>query len=67
MNTIIKSIQTNSEILDVNKVFKHYKYAIPEHEPIKLSNNLWLHTYRLTKHDIWDNIFGEEDDLNPIT
>ena len=31
-----------------------YKYVVPEHEPIKLSNGLWLHTFRVTSYDDQD-------------
>lgn len=47
----IISIQRNSQHLDVDREFAHYKFAIPEHEPIKLSNDLWLHSYRVTKYN----------------
>jgi hypothetical protein len=55
MSQII-SVQTNQRDIDVNKDFAHYKFAIPEHEPIRLSNGTWLHTYRVTKYN----------DLSPI-
>lgn len=50
----IVSIQTKSESIDVNQEFRHYKYAIPEHTPIRLSNGMWLHTYRVTKYNDYD-------------
>jgi len=47
----IRTIQSNTECIDVNDVFRNYKYAIPEHAPILLSNGNWLHTYRLTRYN----------------
>ena len=44
----------------INSMFRGYKYAIPEHPPIKLSNGQWLHTYRLTKYND-NNVTGDED------
>jgi len=45
------SFQRNSQEVDVNTEFRHYKYAVAEHSPIQLSNGKWLHTYRCTKYD----------------
>lgn len=47
----IVSIQRSSADIDVNSEFRNYKYAIPEHEPIKLSNGMWLHTYKVTAYN----------------
>lgn len=47
MATVI-SIQTGEEF-DVNTL--PYKFAIPEHEPIKLSNGKYLRSYRVTKYN----------------
>lgn len=47
---MITTIQTKEKDIDVNKVFRQYKYAIQEHPPIKLSNGNYLHTYKLTKY-----------------
>ena len=55
-NTILKenhkiiSIQRPTQNIDMEKEFRGYKYAIPEHPSIKLSNGNWLHTYRVTKY-----------------
>ena len=45
----IISFQWKFQDFDASKM--PYKYAIPEHEPIKLSNGLWLHSYRVTKYN----------------
>lgn len=60
---MIKTIITKTENIDVNKEFWFYKYAIPEHEPIKLSDGTWLHTYRLTRYDFEDSDV-EQDAVN---
>lgn len=43
-----------NECIDVNRTFKHFKYAKQEHYPLMLSNGMWLHTYRVTEHDYED-------------
>ena len=48
---MIITIQRSSQDIDVNREFAHYKFAIPEHQPIKLSNGLWLHIYKVTKYN----------------
>jgi hypothetical protein len=58
--TRIISVQQPTDAIDVNNVFRVYKYARQEHLPIKLSNGMWLHTYRVTEHD-YDNPHGDED------
>jgi hypothetical protein len=50
----IKTIETKKYELDVDRVFAHYKYAVPEHDPIKLSNGNYLHVYRVTRYDDFD-------------
>ena len=47
MSKII-TFQWRSEDYDVNKM--PYKYAIAEHQPIKLSNGTYLHSYRVTNY-----------------
>ncbi len=59
----VKSFQFPFEKIDVNQVFRFYKYAIPEHSPIKLSNGSWLHTYRLTRYDEIEEIHGSDEQL----
>lgn len=56
MNKII-SIEHKDNTLNVNEVFKSCKYAIPECEPIKLSNGNWMHIYKVTP-------YGRETDEN---
>jgi hypothetical protein len=58
----IISLQLPTDEIDVNREFRYYKYAIPEHEPIELSNGMWLHTYRVTSYDDFDphGDFNEE-------
>lgn len=56
----IISIQMPKEVFDVNSYFKHYKYIKQEHYPIKLSNGMWLHTYRIIDYD-YDNPHGDTD------
>jgi hypothetical protein len=54
----IISFQSITPEIDVNKL--PYKYAIPEHEPIKLSNGNYLLSFRVTKY--FDNSpCGDED------
>jgi len=60
----IVSIQRKERNLDVNEEFRFYKYAIPEHAPIKLSNGMWLHTYRLTPYDPDYDIDEEIESIN---
>jgi hypothetical protein len=48
MSKII-TFQWKTEEFDVNKM--PYKYAIPEHQPIHLSNGMWLHTYKVSMFD----------------
>jgi hypothetical protein len=57
---MIKTIQTKTATIDVNSLFRNYKYAIQEHAPIRLSNGMWLHTYRLTKYNDSDP-HGDQD------
>lgn len=59
-NQRIISIQMPIEVIDVNQVFRIYKYAVQEHLPIKLSNGMWLHTYRVTESE-YDNPHGDSD------
>jgi len=47
MNKII-SFQSITLAIDVNNL--PYKYAIPEHEPIKLSNGNYLLSFRVTPY-----------------
>lgn len=49
------------EYFDVNTL-KTYKYAIPEHEPILLSNGLYLYSYRVTPYDEYDAAYGDFDE-----
>ena len=53
MKSIITLIRKTKKI-DVNEEFKFYKYAIPEHEPIKLSTGEYLHIYRVAEYDKQD-------------
>lgn len=48
-NRII-SIERSTQDIDVANEFRMYKYAVSEHEPIKLSNGNWLHVYRVTNY-----------------
>jgi len=48
MSKII-SIQSITSEIDVNKF--PYKYAISEHEPIKLSNGNYLLSFRVTNYN----------------
>jgi hypothetical protein len=66
MSKII-SFQWKTQEFDVNKM--PYKYAIPEHGPIQLSNRMWLHTYKVSMYndqdpsgdiDIENEIFNQE-------
>ena len=41
-------------------MFRMYKYAIPEHAPIKLSNGKWLHSYKVTNYD--EDMRGDLDE-----
>lgn len=59
MSSIV-NLQLKEQYIDVNKVFAQYKYAIPEHAPIRLSNNMWLHSYKVTKYNDYSPI-GDED------
>lgn len=59
MSKII-SIQTDSQDIDVETQFRNYKFASPEHEPIKLSNGKWLHSYKVTKYNDHDP-HGDQD------
>ena len=45
------SIQLKEQFIDVNKVFAQYKYAIAEHQPIRLSNGMYLHSYKVTRYN----------------
>jgi hypothetical protein len=45
----IINFQHKDEFFDVNKL--PYKYAIQEHLPLKLSNKMWLHSYRVTNYN----------------
>mgnify|MGYP001569855465 CR=1 FL=1 len=56
----IISVERPTQDLDVEKEFRMYKYAIPEHEPIKLSNNNYLHVYRVTKYS--GGLHGDPDE-----
>lgn len=47
----VVNIQLKEQYIDVNKVFAQYKYAIAEHEPIRLSNGMYLHSYKVTKYN----------------
>ena len=59
----IESVELPYCDLDVNEFFKYEKYAIPEHEPIKLSNDNYLHTYRITSYEsLTSDPFGDFDD-----
>lgn len=49
-----------NEFIDVNGIFKQYKYARQEHYPIRLSNGMWLHTYRITEYD-YEDTHGDSD------
>lgn len=53
MSKIITITRPSSEI-DVNREFVNYKYAIPEHSPIRLSDGSYLHTYRVTRYNDFD-------------
>lgn len=57
----IISITRDTETINVSSEFRHYKYAIQEHAPIKLSNGKWLHTYRVTKYKSFDP-YGDGDE-----
>ena len=57
----IITLRRPSNIIDVEKEFRFYKHAIPEHEPIKLSDGSWLHTYRVTKYNL-DYAGGDIDE-----
>lgn len=46
----IISIQRLTAEIDINKEFSNYRFALPEHPPIKLSNGKYLHTYRVTEY-----------------
>lgn len=59
-NSRIISIQLPTACIEVNNVFRIYKYARQEHEPIQLSNGMWLHTYRITEYE-HDNPHGDDD------
>ena len=59
-NSRIISIQMPNECIDVNGIFKQYKYARQEHCPIKLSNGMWLHTYRITEYE-YEDPHGDND------
>ena len=56
---MIKSVQLTERVIDVNDIFSEYKFAIPEHEPIKLSNGLWLHSYKVTPYNDDYMIYGD--------
>ena len=59
---MIVTIQNKSRIIDKNKEFRHYKHAILEHEPILLSNGMWLHIYKVTEYDNLKNGFLDDID-----
>jgi hypothetical protein len=44
----IITFQWKTETVDLEKDLWTYKYALQEHPPIKLSNGMWLHSYRVT-------------------
>ncbi len=56
----IITFQAPSEYIDVNAL--PYKYAIEEHMPIKLSNGMYLHSYKVTEYgkDYAGGDFDEE-------
>lgn len=56
--TII-SQQFDSEEINVEEVFRHYKFAIAEHPPIKLSTGKWLHSYRVSYYN--DQVHGDPE------
>jgi len=58
--TRIISIQQPNPVIDIENTFSIYKNAEPEHEPIKLSNGMYLHTYKVTE-------FNYEYDYEPTT
>jgi hypothetical protein len=57
----IITIQRSSPDIDTEKEFRMYKYAIPECEPIKLSNGMYLHVYKVTQYND-QNPAGDEDE-----
>lgn len=60
MRARIVSFQRETASIDVNKEFTNYKYAKPEHTPIRLSNGKYLHTYKLTPYNDY-SASGDED------
>jgi len=59
---MIIQIQRPDKAIDINKEFAYYKYAIPECEPIKLSNGNYLHVYKVTKYSRDSYIYGDIDE-----
>lgn len=53
-NKTIQTVILPSDQIDVNNVFRNYKYAVPEMNPVKLSNGMWLHCYALTNFNDCD-------------
>ena len=58
----IISFQHKEQDIDVNDVLRQYKYAIPEHQPIWLSNGSWLHTYKVTDYSRDSYVYGDQDE-----
>jgi hypothetical protein len=56
--TKIITVQTSSKDVDVSAW--SYKYVIREHAPIKLSNGMYLHTFRATEYN--NNYAGGDSD-----
>jgi len=49
-NGKIITYMSKEKDIDVNDIFRNYKYAIPEMNPKKLSNGTWLHVYKVTNY-----------------
>ena len=60
----IITFQSSEEVPNLEKYFRHFKFAIPEHPPIKLSNNRFLHSYRVTSYDTGP--YGDEDEEQEV-
>lgn len=58
---MIVTIQADSPTIDRERVFRHYKYAIAECAPLKLSTGKYLHVYKVTPYTMEENIYGDSD------
>jgi len=62
MSNIISFHSPKNHIDKSSTEYAQYKFMIPEHKPIKLSNGSYLHTFKVTEYNQEDKIYGDSDE-----